>query len=106
MAEPSVSPRILMGQMALAVDMASALPLELTSVHVHLTGPLASVAVTQRFINPLHEPAELEYLFPLPAEAAVTGFEIRSGQRVVRGEPELDHGRCDRHVRRVHGASH
>ena len=86
MAETTTSPQILIAQVNIADELDSSLPLEHTSVHAQLTGPLASVAVTQRFGNPLKEAAELDYLFPLPAEAAVTGFELQIGKRHVQGD--------------------
>ena len=86
MAEPSVAPRILIAQVNLADELDSALPLEHTAVHAQVIGPLATVVVTQRFGNPLKEAAEMDYLFPLPAEAVVTGFEIQIGARRVQGD--------------------
>ncbi|HIE52411.1 MAG TPA: VWA domain-containing protein [Armatimonadetes bacterium] len=64
---------------------ASALPLEHTEVEAQVTGPVASVRVTQTFGNPFEESIEVTYLFPLPHEAAVTAFEMRIGDRVIRG---------------------
>ncbi|MBE0698356.1 MAG: hypothetical protein IH586_15680, partial [Anaerolineaceae bacterium] len=64
----------------------SALPLERTIVSVQITGPLASVVINQHFANPIKEAAELDYLFPLPEEAAVTGFEMRIGSRRILGD--------------------
>lgn len=86
MAETRTPPKIRFAQISLADDITSPLPLEHTSVSAQITGPLASVLVTQRFGNPLGEPAELDYLFPLPSEAAVTGFEIQIGSRRVLGD--------------------
>lgn len=74
------------GCMAVAGDLASALPLEHTFVRAEITGLLASVTVTQQFSNPLNEPAELIYLFPLPHSAALIGFEIHIGSREIQGE--------------------
>ncbi len=68
----------------LTTALASPLPLEHTSIHAQITGLAASVTVTQRFRNPLTEKTDLEYLFPLPGEAAVTAFELRAGERVIR----------------------
>jgi len=65
---------------------ASPLPLEHTDVVAHVTGPLASVSVTQRFGNPFHEPVELAYLFPLPHTAAIVDFELRIGARTIRAD--------------------
>lgn len=67
-------------------DLQSPLPLEQTTVAVQIQGPVASVVVSQRFSNPLTEPAELEYLFPLPHEAALTDFLIKIGPRSVRAD--------------------
>src|SRR5579859_8199662 len=65
---------------------ASTLPLEHTDVVAQISGPLVSVAVTQRFGNPYHVPVELTYLFPLPHGAAIVDFELRIGQRRVTAE--------------------
>src|SRR3712207_5036262 len=67
---------------------ASPLPLESMDVMAQVTGPLASVTVTQLFGNPFREPVELSYLFPLPHEAAVFDFELRAGGRVIRATVE------------------
>jgi Ca-activated chloride channel homolog len=73
---------------------ASSLPLEHTDVVAHVTGPLASVSVAQRFGNSFSEPVELAYLFPLPHGAAVVDYELRIGQRVIRAEiKELEDAR-------------
>ncbi len=65
---------------------ASALPLEHTTVSGQIIGPVASVTVTQRFGNPFKKPIELEYLFPLPHEAAIVDYEISIGNRTIRAE--------------------
>jgi Ca-activated chloride channel homolog len=67
---------------------ASPLPLESMDVVAQVTGPLASVTVTQLFGNPFREPVELSYLFPLPHEAAVFDFELRAGGRVITASVE------------------
>ncbi len=74
------------GCLIVSGDLASSLPLEHTIVKAEITGPLADVSVTQHFTNPLREPAELTYLFPLPHTAALSSFEIRLGSRVIHGE--------------------
>ena len=72
----------------------SSLPLEHTDVVAHVSGPLASVSVSQRFGNSFSEPVELAYLFPLPHGAAIVDYELRIGQRVIRAEmKELDEAR-------------
>lgn len=65
--------------------LASAAPLLHTDVEVKILGGLAAVHVRQKFQNPLSGQGELEYLFPLPEKAAVTGFSLRQGERVIRG---------------------
>lgn len=64
----------------------SALPLDFTDVKVEITGPLVNVKVRQHFKNLLTEPAELDYLFPLPEDAAITGFEMQVGARHILGD--------------------
>lgn len=77
------------GTLVLAgVPAASPLPLESMDVAAQVTGPLASVTVTQVFANPFQEPVELSYLFPLPHEAAVFDFELRAGGRVITASVE------------------
>ena len=61
----------------------SPLPLEHTDVRVRAAGLAATVTVSQRFRNPLTEKTDLEYLFPLPHEAAITAFELRFGKRII-----------------------
>jgi len=65
---------------------ASPLPLELTTVTGQISGPVASVTVAQRFGNPFKERVNLEYLFPLPHEAAIFDYEIRIGTRTIRAD--------------------
>lgn len=72
-------------------ERASALPLELTEVKAEVTGPLALVTVKQSFRNPLKQPAELVYLFPLPPRGAVVDFEFQvGGRRVSSALEEID----------------
>ena len=65
-------------------EITSPLPLEHTAIAVRITGLVVVVTLSQRFRNPLTKKADLEYLFPLPHEAAVTAFELRVGERVIR----------------------
>jgi Ca-activated chloride channel homolog len=77
-----------------SVPTASSLPLEHTDVVAHVSGPLASVSVAQRFGNSFSETVELAYLFPLPHGAAIVDYELRIGQRVIRAEiKELEEAR-------------
>ncbi|MCC7450775.1 MAG: VWA domain-containing protein [Anaerolineae bacterium] len=65
---------------------ASPLPLEQTTVSGQIIGPVASVTVTQQFGNPFKDTVELQYLFPLPHEAAVVDYEITIGSRVIKAD--------------------
>ena len=52
-------------------------------VYVQIDGDLARTTVTQVFVNDLSVPVEATYGFPLPEDAAVTGFaEWRDGRKV------------------------
>ena len=51
-----------------------------------VSGPLARVEVTQRFINPSDEWIEGRYLFPLPDDAAVDRLLITIGDRTIEGQ--------------------
>src|SRR5579859_4921868 len=59
------------------------LPLERTSVHGRIQGPVADVAIEQRFRNDTGEPIEAVYLFPLPHGASVHKMAFRIGGRTV-----------------------
>ena len=61
------------------------LPLEHTDVHARILGYIASVDVKQRFTNPYDTKIEAVYVFPLPANAAVSDFVMTIGQRRIRG---------------------
>lgn len=61
------------------------LPLENTAVTAKVTGNVSRVEVTQTFRNPLNQPLEAVYVFPLPDEAAVDDMEITVGDRIIRG---------------------
>lgn len=54
----------------------------------HLHGRVGEWLLTQRFRNVEKNPIEATYLFPLPEEAAVCGFSVRTGDRLLRGTVE------------------
>ena len=62
------------------------LPLKKTEVSIDVSAGIAQTEVVQRFHNDLDRPLEAVYLFPLPSEVAVSGFEIRLDNRVIRSE--------------------
>lgn len=63
----------------------SPLPLESLDVRAHLVGPLATVAVRQRFSNPHDRELNAQYELPLPRDAAISDFVMTIGQRRIRG---------------------
>ena len=64
-------------------------PLEHTEVKVRVDGFIAEVDVDQRFKNPYSYKIEAVYLFPLPAQSAVNGYELATGGRTIKGEIKL-----------------
>ena len=61
-------------------------PLERTSVIADVSGFGARVDVTQTFQNPLREPIEAVYTFPLPQDAAVDRMQMHIGRRTIEAE--------------------
>ncbi len=57
-----------------------------TDVGMTITGMIARVSVTQRFVNPTDEWREGVYVFPLPEKAAVDHLRMRVGERAIDGE--------------------
>lgn len=64
------------------------LPLESCGLEVDARGGLARVRLVQRFANTHAEPLSVTYKLPLPADAAVSGFSFRIGDRVIKGVVE------------------
>ncbi len=60
-------------------------PLRHTAVNASIAGYIASVDVTQQYHNPFSHKIEAVYVFPLPENAAVTGFLMTIGDRTIRG---------------------
>ena len=61
------------------------LPLVSMDVNARIDGLLSRVTVQQAFVNSFDEPLEATYIFPLPDRAAVTGFRMEVGGRVIEG---------------------
>lgn len=59
------------------------LPLKGVTVRGHVDGRGVVWVITQTFSNPLLEPAEAVYTFPLPHNGAVNGMKMTLGDRVV-----------------------
>jgi Ca-activated chloride channel family protein len=64
------------------------LPLKGVSVEGRVADRLAHATVTETFINPHKEHLEAVYIFPLSGGCAVSSFEMRVGDRVVKGKVE------------------
>lgn len=62
------------------------LPLRATRLRVRAAAGLAQVQLVQTFSNPFAEPLHITYRLPLPADAAVAGFQFRLGDQHVQGE--------------------
>jgi Ca-activated chloride channel family protein len=62
------------------------LPLRAVEVEAEAGGGLARVMLRQTFANAAAEPLQVTYRFPLPADAAVSGYAFRIGARRVVGE--------------------
>src|SRR5262245_13050717 len=62
------------------------LPLRAVEVEADAGGGLARVVLRQTFANPAAEPLQVDYRFPVPADAAVSGYAFRVGGRRVVGE--------------------
>lgn len=67
-------------------DQIIAFPLVHTDIHAEVAGMLGVYTVEQTFENPFDEPIEAVYVFPLGADAAVSGYTITIGERTVVGE--------------------
>ena len=65
---------------------ARTLPLVGATLLADAGGGLARVVLDQRFHNPHVEPLSVVYSLPLPADAAVSGFAFRIGDRQIVGE--------------------
>ncbi len=56
-----------------------------TDVDIDISGPIARVRVTQRFVNPGKGWVEGIYVFPLPENSAVDGLKLQVGDRFIEG---------------------
>ena len=67
-------------------------------------GGIARTRLRQHFANPYSTPLELTYAFPLPADGAVSGYEIHAGSRVIKGRVEpREKARADFETARLEG---
>lgn len=61
-------------------------PLKHTAMEAHIVGQFCRTTVEQIYSNPLDQPIEVTYLFPLPEDGAIDKMEMRIGERVVISE--------------------
>ena len=61
------------------------LPLEHTSVAIHVSGNVQQGTVRQVYSNPFDVPIETTYVFPLPNDGAVNQMNIYIGNRLIKG---------------------
>lgn len=61
-------------------------PLKSAIIGARAEGGIAATTLSQAYENPYAEALEVLYTLPLPADAAVTGYTVRLGKRVIRGE--------------------
>ena len=59
------------------------LPMLESDIAVSIEGDMATVEITQTFMNEAHLPMEAEYLFPLNQNAAIYAMEMLVGDEVV-----------------------
>jgi Ca-activated chloride channel family protein len=87
MMTPTIQPTLppIAGGQLVPVD-ARTLPLVAASLAADAGGGLARVVLEQHFHNPHAEPLSVVYSLPLPADAAVSGFAFRIGDRRIVGE--------------------
>lgn len=63
----------------------SPLPLCGVDIKAHVADRVASVTVTQKFRNTYAEHLEAVYIFPLDGGCVVSDFEMRVGDRIIKG---------------------
>ncbi len=64
---------------------AEAFPLQRVKATACIVGDCATTELTQHYLNRSDTVMDVTHLIPIPASAAVVGFEIRAGDRLVRG---------------------
>ncbi len=69
-------------------DKKISLPLSEVKISAKVAERVATVVLTQIFQNPYPDHLEAVYIFPLPGGAAVSDFEMKVGNRCIRGKVE------------------
>ncbi|MDI9404514.1 MAG: VIT domain-containing protein, partial [Limnohabitans sp.] len=62
-----------------------AFPLTRVVVRAQIVGDCAITELEEHYRNPYRSPLDVVHTIPLPADGAVTAFELRAGDRCVRG---------------------
>lgn len=70
----------------LSQDRKRSLPLAAMQIQARVLDSVSDVELLQRFENPYQDPIEAVYTFPLPGAAAVYAFELKVGERLIKGE--------------------
>ncbi|HEX3763994.1 MAG TPA: VIT domain-containing protein [Kofleriaceae bacterium] len=60
-----------------------------SQIEITVRGPIVEAEVIQRFSNRGDRATEATYIFPLPADAAVSAMALRVGSRTIRGAIEV-----------------
>jgi len=60
-----------------------------SDVVIRVRGPIVEATITQTFRNDTDRVTEATYIFPLPADAAVSAMEFETGARTIRAAIEL-----------------
>jgi Ca-activated chloride channel homolog len=71
-----------------AVGASASLAMVDSRIEVTVRGPILETVVVQRFRNTSGHATEATYIFPLPADAAVSALAIQIGGRTIRGAIE------------------
>lgn len=61
------------------------LPLAGVQISARVADRVAEISMEQKFRNPFAEALEAVYIFPLPGGSAVSAFELKVGERVIKG---------------------
>jgi Ca-activated chloride channel family protein len=72
-----------------------------SKIAVHVRGPIAEAVITQTFRNDSDRVTEATYIFPLPADAAVSAMEIEAGTKTIRASIETREQAQERYERAV-----
>lgn len=64
------------------------LPLSKVSISARVADRIAEVSMTETFQNPFQDHLEAVYTFPLPGSSAVSSFEMKVGNRTIKGKVE------------------